>query len=373
MHTSVYLAATLVLGISVAGCGSKAKDDANAKPSGSVGASANAAPADPNTIAVNEKGIFLGGTRLGDAPADASSDIKPLLDKLKARTDAATAALTLELGANTTCRAAMSVYATAASAGFTKLTFKQGATSFAVPPSPAKQPTDEQLRADGGSREVFAVFKSDGNVEFKPFRCGGAFDVVPVAGFPALAKEWCKDHPDCLRSVRVRCDAAMPMSNVLSALEAIRKDATKLQLGSADECKADEGPVEYMSAQANGAPAANTKPAPKNPPVAVIREGAVTVVGGLAEAEIRELVKTKLDAMKTCYEAGLGRNPALEGRLSVAFSIGKKGALMQVQNKSTDIPDIEVVNCALGAFATLTFPAKGSITSVNYPILMTVK
>lgn len=47
--------------------------------------------------------------------------------------------------------------------------------------------------------------------------------------------------------------------------------------------------------------------------------------GGLSDAEIQAEVRSNYDAIRACYEDGLGRNPRLAGRLTLKFAVDEEG------------------------------------------------
>jgi hypothetical protein len=356
-------------GLFLVACSSKSKDSGAPAPSASAAVSA-----DPNTVVVNQTGLFLGGARLGDAPKDASISIAPLFDKLKTTAGAKPPALTLEIGPETTCRAAMSVYATAASAGYTNLVFKQGTKSIALTANVAKPPTPMDPTEKDEPRDTYAVYKSDGFVELKPYRCGGPVDTNASGALVDLFTDWCssaeKAKQTCPGRVFVGCDAGVPMSKVLASLEATHGKYKTIEIASMTECKADEGPVVDPVVQAGEPKPAPIAAAPNaKPPVAEVRVGMISITGPMTEDELTALVKPKLPAIQKCFEAGLVKNQNLMGRISMKFEIGKTGALMRLSEKGSDMPDIETIRCVLRATSTITFPAKGGIIMAYYPLM----
>jgi outer membrane biosynthesis protein TonB len=80
-------------------------------------------------------------------------------------------------------------------------------------------------------------------------------------------------------------------------------------------------------------------------------------------------VRQNFGRFRMCYEQGLVRNPNLEGRVAVRFVIGRDGAVSNVSNGGTDLPDGNVVSCVIGAYYGLSFPApERGIVTVTYPI-----
>ena len=105
-------------------------------------------------------------------------------------------------------------------------------------------------------------------------------------------------------------------------------------------------------------------------PAGKVRMGAVTVSGRLPPEVIQRITRQNHGRFRMCYEQGLGRNPALQGRVSARFVIGRDGSVSNVSNSGSDLPDSRVVNCVLSAFYGLAFPQpENGIVTVVYPIM----
>jgi hypothetical protein len=102
-----------------------------------------------------------------------------------------------------------------------------------------------------------------------------------------------------------------------------------------------------------------------------VRMGDTKVSGRLPPEVIRRIVRQNYGRFRLCYEQGLGRNPNLEGRVTVRFVIGRDGAVSNVSNGGSDLPDSNVVGCVVKAFYGLSFPKpEGGIVTVSYPIML---
>ena len=102
-----------------------------------------------------------------------------------------------------------------------------------------------------------------------------------------------------------------------------------------------------------------------------VRMGATQVSGRLPPEVIRRIVRQNYGRFRLCYEQGLGKNPNLTGRVGVRFVIGRDGAVSNVSNGGSDLPDSNVVNCVVKAFYGLSFPKpEGGIVTVTYPIML---
>ncbi len=98
--------------------------------------------------------------------------------------------------------------------------------------------------------------------------------------------------------------------------------------------------------------------------------GVTSLSGKLPPEVIQRIVRQNFGRFRVCYEGGLRSNPALQGRVSVRFIIGRDGAVSNVSNAGSDLPDPNVVQCVSSAFYGLSFPEpEGGIVSVVYPIL----
>lgn len=78
--------------------------------------------------------------------------------------------------------------------------------------------------------------------------------------------------------------------------------------------------------------------------------------GRLPPEVIQKIVRENYGTFRKCYEAGLGRNRDLRGRVSARFVIERAGTVSNVTNGGSDMPDPEVTACILTAFHGLRFP-----------------
>src|SRR5262249_45778462 len=100
-------------------------------------------------------------------------------------------------------------------------------------------------------------------------------------------------------------------------------------------------------------------------------EEAVHAAGGarLDPVLIQRIVRASFEDYRRCYQAGLGKDPALRGRVVIRFVIGIDGAVSGVQDGGSDLPDPAVIACVLGGFKKLSFPPPtGGEVTVTYPI-----
>jgi hypothetical protein len=120
----------------------------------------------------------------------------------------------------------------------------------------------------------------------------------------------------------------------------------------------------------------HTQPAaapPAAPSVAVTRAHVVPVPQDDHPApnsqEIQAAVDGRSAEIRECYMMGTFRDSQLEGTVHVRFTIESTGKVTDTADVGSSIPDPQVVQCVLGVFATLEFPAgRYYPTEVEYPI-----
>lgn len=102
-----------------------------------------------------------------------------------------------------------------------------------------------------------------------------------------------------------------------------------------------------------------------------IRAGAVSVSGLLPPEVVQRVLRSRLGRVRLCYEHGLRNNPDLAGRVAVRFVIGRDGAVSNVRNAGSDIPDGGVLSCVVRAHYGLSFPQPESgVATVVFPIVL---
>lgn len=93
------------------------------------------------------------------------------------------------------------------------------------------------------------------------------------------------------------------------------------------------------------------------------------VSGRLPPGAIHRLVTQNAGRFRLCFENGLRNNPNLEGLMRVRFVIDRDGAVSNVGNSGSDMPDSGVVSCVVRSFYGLSFPRpEGGIVTVVVPI-----
>ena len=93
------------------------------------------------------------------------------------------------------------------------------------------------------------------------------------------------------------------------------------------------------------------------------------IEGRLAPNAVKRVVNQNLSKVRACYELGLKKNPALEGKVVVEFVIGKTGAVTSATAKESTVADAKVGQCVAQMFRAMAFPKpEDGTVSVTYPL-----
>ncbi len=98
---------------------------------------------------------------------------------------------------------------------------------------------------------------------------------------------------------------------------------------------------------------------------------AVDGTGVLNPQEVAKVVNRRLGAIKGCYERALRRDPNLEGKITIRFTIAGSGKVSTARTTLNELtPDVG--SCIVSAFKRFRFPQPdgGSLT-VEYPFMFT--
>ena len=95
------------------------------------------------------------------------------------------------------------------------------------------------------------------------------------------------------------------------------------------------------------------------------------MVGGRRPPEvIQRVVHLNEGRMRACYNAALGRDPTLAGRVTTTFVIRPDGTVRGA-SANAEIADPQIGPCFAAAFAALTFgPTEGASVRVVYPMML---
>jgi hypothetical protein len=101
-----------------------------------------------------------------------------------------------------------------------------------------------------------------------------------------------------------------------------------------------------------------------------VRQEAPAVDGELDPAMVAKEVRTRLGAIKACYERALKRNPTLSGKVVIHWTITQAGTVSGVDVESDTLGDAEVASCIKALVARWRFPAPaGGSVDVSFPFV----
>lgn len=106
--------------------------------------------------------------------------------------------------------------------------------------------------------------------------------------------------------------------------------------------------------------------------VPTVRQGKAEVSGSLEKDIIRRIVRAHINEVRHCYNQGLAKDPELEGKATIEFTITGTGSVGASVVRETSLADAEVGDCIATAVARWTFPKPkdGADTIVSYPFVM---
>jgi outer membrane biosynthesis protein TonB len=102
----------------------------------------------------------------------------------------------------------------------------------------------------------------------------------------------------------------------------------------------------------------------------IVRSEAPAVDGELDPQLVVKEVRTRMGAIKACYERSLKRNPNLSGKIKVRWTITAAGTVSGVDIEEDSMGDAEVSSCIKGLVARWRFPApSGGSVDVAFPFV----
>jgi hypothetical protein len=104
---------------------------------------------------------------------------------------------------------------------------------------------------------------------------------------------------------------------------------------------------------------------------AVVKDSAPTDVdGSLDPGVIAKEIRSRLGAIKACYEAGLKRNPSIGGKVVLRFEVSSIGKVTSAEVDQDTLHDDEVVGCMKARVSSWRFPApSGGSVQFSYPFI----
>ena len=142
--------------------------------------------------------------------------------------------------------------------------------------------------------------------------------------------------------------------------------------GGAPSAASRSGGLGGISGSSSGGAAGIGGPNRIQAPTPSLRQGSVTVSGGLPTEVVQRIVRQNFGRFRACYQRGLAMDPSLQGRISVRFTIDKSGAVIHQADGGSSLGSADVITCVVRAFANLRFPEpEGGVVNVLYPIIFT--
>jgi hypothetical protein len=102
----------------------------------------------------------------------------------------------------------------------------------------------------------------------------------------------------------------------------------------------------------------------------VVKSEAPAVDGELDPSMVAKEVRSRLGAIKACYERALKRNPNLSGKVVIHWTITQAGTVSGVDVEQDTLGDAEVASCIKSLVARWRFPApSGGSVEVSFPFV----
>jgi hypothetical protein len=103
----------------------------------------------------------------------------------------------------------------------------------------------------------------------------------------------------------------------------------------------------------------------------VVKDSAPTDVdGSLDPSVIVREIKSRIGAVKACYESGLKRNPNIGGKIVLRFEVSAVGKVTSAEIENDTMKDDEVSSCIKSRVMTWRLPApSGGTAAFSYPFV----
>jgi len=103
-----------------------------------------------------------------------------------------------------------------------------------------------------------------------------------------------------------------------------------------------------------------------------VRQASAIVKGMMDKDIIRRIVRAHINEIRYCYNQGLAKDPALEGRVSIQFTIGATGKVAGAVVEESTLSDPKVGECMVKAVKRWVFPKPdgGGNVVVTYPFVL---
>lgn len=104
-----------------------------------------------------------------------------------------------------------------------------------------------------------------------------------------------------------------------------------------------------------------------------VRQASATVKGAMDKDIIRRIVRAHINEIRLCFNQGLAKDPTLEGRVTIQFTIGPDGTVPVAVVQDSNLTDPKVAQCMAKAVKRWKFPKPdgGGNVVVTYPFVLT--
>jgi TonB family protein len=112
----------------------------------------------------------------------------------------------------------------------------------------------------------------------------------------------------------------------------------------------------------------------RQPGVAKVTAGTPKVIGALEQAMIEHTIRSHLDGVLSCHEAGLAKAPGLTGRVVIQFTITASGQVAGSVVESSTLGNPSVEKCIATELRTWKFPrpSGAGMVVISSPFLLTI-
>jgi hypothetical protein len=102
----------------------------------------------------------------------------------------------------------------------------------------------------------------------------------------------------------------------------------------------------------------------------IVKQEAPAVDGSLDPNIVAKEVRSRIGAVKACYERALKRNPNLSGKVTIHWTITAAGTVSGVDVEQDTLGDAEVASCIKALVSRWRFPApSGGAVEVSFPFV----
>ncbi len=109
----------------------------------------------------------------------------------------------------------------------------------------------------------------------------------------------------------------------------------------------------------------------RSPRPAQLAAGSGDVVGAMDKKSITRVIRSRRNGIKYCYQKELARQPKLQGKVVVAFTIGPNGRVIKASIPESTLGNKQVGNCIVRQVRRWRFPQPkgGGVVKVKYPFI----